>query len=79
MSKKTRSGIIVITAMLSVLAYFIWGMIAHSYENAWLVYIVAGIVIVGVSIFGGKKEEGTDNPGDIPQETDRDDSAGEDE
>ncbi len=68
MNKKTAGKICALICMASVVIYFIWGMIAHSYHNAWIIFMVAGISCAGISMFaGGKKEKTGDNSetGDI--------------
>ena len=57
MSKKSIGGICAIIAMASVVIYFIWGMIAHSYQNAWIVFMIAGVAMASVSIIAGMKKE----------------------
>ena len=57
MSKKTMGGVCAVICMVSVLVYFIWGTLAHSYENCWLVFMAAGIGCACVSIIGGIKKE----------------------
>ena len=56
MDKKTTGKICALICMVSVAIYFICGMIAHSYQNAWIVFIVAGIACAGVSMFAGNKK-----------------------
>ena len=51
MSKKTMGGVCAVICMVSVLVYFIWGTLAHSYENCWLVFMAAGIGCACVSKF----------------------------
>ena len=57
MSKKSIGGICAIIAMASVVIYFIWGMIAHSYQNAWIVFMIAGVAMASVGIIAGMKKE----------------------
>ena len=68
MSKKSIGGICAIISMASVAVYMIWGMIAHSYENAWIVFVIGGIACASVSIVNGIKaeenKEKTDNKND---------------
>ena len=47
--------------MVSVAVFLIWGMLAHSYENAWIVFVISGIACASVSIINRiKTEEGKD-------------------
>lgn len=32
-------------------------MIAHSYQNAWIVFMIAGVAMASVSIIAGMKKE----------------------
>ena len=61
MSKKSVGGICAIISMVSVAAFLIWGMLAHSYEHAWIVFVISGIACASVSIINRiRQEEGAD-------------------
>ena len=57
MGKKAIGVTCALICMASVAIYFIWGMIAKSYENAWIIFIIAGIACAAVSMIGGYKSE----------------------
>ena len=44
-----------IVAMVSLLIFFIWGWF-DSFGHSWIIFIVAGIVIVAFSIIEKEKE-----------------------
>lgn len=45
-----------IVAMVSLLIFFIWGWF-DSFGHSWIIFIVAGIVIVAFSIIEKEKEK----------------------
>ena len=57
MSNKSIGGICGIISMAAVAVYLIWGMIAHSYQNAWIVFVISGIACAAVSIINNIKKE----------------------
>ena len=44
-----------IVAMVSVLIFFIWGWL-DTFQHSWIIFIVAGIVIVAFSIIEKEKQ-----------------------
>ena len=66
MSKKATGGICAIICMVSVVIYFLWGMIAKSYSNAWIIFMIAGVACASVSIIAGIKKEKTGAENDKP-------------
>ena len=56
MSSKMLGGIIAIICMVSVVAYFIWGMVAGN-EYSWLVFVICGVACASLSIIHGIKQE----------------------
>ena len=60
MNKKTLGGLCAIYCILSVIAYFIWGAIGGSYNNAWIVFLIAGAACAITSIIAGIKNDKTD-------------------
>ena len=63
MSKKSIGGICALISMATVVIYFIWGMIAHSYQNAWIIFMIGGVACAGVSIIAGMKKEKNEESG----------------
>ena len=57
MDKKLVSIIIVMIAMCATAIFLVWGMLADSYQYAWIVYLPAGIGIVAVSMIGKYKRD----------------------
>ena len=47
--------LIPIVAMVSVLIFFVWGWL-DTFQRSWIIFIVAGIAIVALSIFGKEKQ-----------------------
>jgi len=81
MSRKTAGKVCALICMITVAIYIAWGMIAHSYDNAWIVYMLCGITCAGIMMFSGKKDKtGNETPkeakkadsGETPEESSND-------
>ncbi len=68
MSGKAIGGICAIISMVSVVVYFLIGMITKSYENAWIVFIIGGVACASVSIVAGIKSEKKKDAADTKEE-----------
>ncbi len=71
MSKKATGGICAIICMVSVVIYFLWGMIAKSYTNAWIIFMIAGVACASVSIIAGMKKEKNSADNDKPEDKEK--------
>lgn len=50
MDKSKKGKICGLLGMVTVLIFFIWGMIEGTYEHSWLIFIVYGIACAALSM-----------------------------